>query len=299
MLIETCRKEDLKNMKTKKPPAIINEQDKNEIAELKKELQNHLQKYATFKSFTKVCKDALQVADALLNDDIKTFKKYAIKFTKHTAEKMQGMQSLSTYKKTSSICKYLTACGCGICSKCYAEKSLSLYETTLKPSLIYNTLLMKYIELDQSQIPYINNKYFRFEAFSDIQSSKHFKNLIKVCNKNKNTIFTLWTKAGYTLVNMMEKEKIKKLPNNLNIVFSEYYVNKPTDHEYIKQLQKCLYPSQAIKDNYKNALKVFIVYDDEKKRINSGFYQCENSCINCLKCYKKSKNIIYIAEKIH
>ena len=68
---------------------------------------------------------------------------------------------------------------------------------------------------------------------------------------------------------------------------------------YIKSLQASLYPTQAIKDNYKNALKCFIVYDNENARAASGFYQCKNNCIDCLKCYKKSKNIIYIAEKIH
>ena len=243
--------------------------------------------------------EGLIIANALLNDDEKTFKKFSLKFNKHTAEKMRGIQSLSTYKKTSSICKWLSYEKTGICSKCYAERSIKLYEASLTPVLIYNTLLLKYIDIDNSQIPYINDKYARFESFSDLQGSKHFKNLVKVCKKNKNTIFTLWTKAGYTLVNMMKDEKIIKLPNNLNIVISEYYINKKTDLHYIEQLQSCLYPHQSVKQNYTNALKVFIVYDDEKKRQDSNLYLCKSKCIDCLKCYKKSKKNIYIAEKIH
>lgn len=283
-------------MKVKK--IILQELQKHEINMLKNELHDHIKTYAAFKSFTKVCKDALIIADALLNDDFATFKKFSLKYSNHTAEKMRGMQSLNTYKKTSSICNFLMLHD-GICKKCYAEKSLSLYKAALQPLLIYNTLLLKYIDIDAAQIPYINNKYFRFESFSDLQSSKHLNNLIKVCNKNKNTLFTLWTKAGYTLVKMMEEEKIKKLPSNLNIIISEFYINKKTDQNYLESLQACLYPSQAITKKYSNALKCFVVFDDENARQKSGLYLCKNKCIDCLKCYKKSKNIIYIAEKIH
>ena len=281
-----------------KSKIVLQDDQIKEILQLKEALQKHLNDYASFKSFTTVAKEGLQVVDALINSDYASFKKHSLKYSDHTAEKMKGIQSLSTYKKTSSICNFLSLHG-GICKKCYAEKSLSLYKASLQPLLIYNTLLLKYIDIDACQIPYINSKYFRFEAFSDLQSSKHFKNLLQVCKKNKNTIFTLWTKAGYTLVKMIEDQQIKRLPNNLNIVISEFYLNKKTDPEYLKQLQTCLYPSQAIRGNYKNALKSFIVYGDEKSRLNSGLYLCKNKCIDCLKCYKKSKNIIYIAEKLH
>lgn len=277
---------------------LLQDDEKKEILQLKEILQKHLNEYASFKSFTTIAKEGLQVVDALINSDYTSFKKHALKYSDHTAEKMKGIQSLSTYKKTSSICNFLSMHE-GICKKCYAEKSISLYKASLLPLLIYNTLLLKYIDIDANQVPYINNKYFRFEAFSDLQSSKHFKNLLTVCKKNKNTIFTLWTKAGYKLVKMIEDEKIKRLPTNLNIIASEFYLNKKTDPEYLKSLQKCLYPSQAVTGNYKNALKNFVVYNDEKLRLNSGLYLCKNKCVDCLKCYKKSKNIIYIAEKIH
>lgn len=276
----------------------LNDSQIAEIESLKKVLQQHKKVYAEFKSFVKVCDDALTVANALLNNDYKTFIKYQLKYTTHTAEKMRGIQSLSTYKKTSDICKFLSQHD-GICKKCYAEKSLSLYRATLAPTLIYNTLLLKYIDIDASQIKYINDRYFRFESFSDLQSGKHFTNLLQICKKNKDTIFTLWTKAGYKLRQFMDEENIKNLPANINIVFSEFYINKKTDEEYIKNLQTCLYPKQAITKKYTNHIKVFVVYDDEEKRNASNMYLCKNKCLSCLKCYKKSKNLVYIAEKIH
>lgn len=277
---------------------MLDSTQRDEIAKIIQELTQHKKEYAIFKSFLKTCDDALIIANSLLNSDYKTFKKYSLKFTTHTAQKMRGIDSLSTYKKYSDICNFLSLHD-GICKKCYATKSIKLYKAALLPQLIYNTLLLKYIDIDAQQIPYINNKYFRFESFSDLQSSKHFKNLLAICKKNKNTIFTLWTKAGYTLADMMKKENINKLPNNLNIVISEFYINKKMDIEYLKSLQTCLYPSQAVKGKYTNALKCFCVYDDEKTRQESKMYLCKNSCINCLKCYKKSKDIIYIAEKLH
>lgn len=277
---------------------LLDQYQRAEIEKLTELLKEHKQKYNCFKSFIKVDNDALKVAAALLNNDYATFKKYSLKYSNHTAEKMRGIMSLSTYKKASAICQFLSLHD-GICKKCYAEKSIKLYYSSLLPALIYNTLLLKYIDIDPAQAPYINDKYFRYEAFSDLQSAKHFKNLITICKKNKDTIFTLWTKAGYTLTTMMKQENIKKLPCNLNIIVSEFYINKATDAEYIKQLQSCLYPSQAVSGNYTNALKNFIVYDNEELRQKSGFYLCKNKCLNCLKCYKKSKNIITIAEKIH
>ena len=274
-----------------KKEIILQESQKNEINFLIEKLLQHKNEYKDFKSFVKTCDDALKIAYSLLNNDYATFKKYSLKYTTHTAQKMKGIESLSTYKKTSSICLFLSQHN-GICKKCYAEKSIKLYKSSLIPSLIYNTLLLKYIDIDPQQIPYINNKYFRFESFSDLQGSKHLKNLIAICKKNKNTIFTLWTKAGYTLVKMMQEEKIKKMPSNLNIVISEFYINKKTDEEYLKNLESCI--------NTSNKLKCFCVFDDEKMRNNSDMYLCKNSCINCLKCYKKEKKKnIYIAEKLH
>lgn len=269
----------------------LSDGDRNEIKTLIAELTQHKTIYKDFKNFVKTSDDALKIAAALLDGDYKTFKTFKLKYSNHAAEKMKGIQSLSTYKKTSSICKYLSSCG-GICAKCYAEKSIKLYKSTLTPVLIYNTLLLKYVDIDAAQIPYINDRFFRFESFSDLQGSKHFKNLLTICKKNKNTIFTLWTKAGKQLYKYMDAEKIYKLPNNLNIVISEFYINETKYNDDVLNSMQLTFKT-------KNALKVFTVFDDEKKRAASNQFLCKNKCINCLKCYKKSKKIIYIAEKIH
>ena len=274
---------------------LLNDYERAEIEGLRQALKDHIKNYGCFNSFKKTAHDGLLIAASLLNNDYKTFKKYKLKYTHHTADKMRGIDSLSTYKKTSDVCKtmqYNANKNC-ICRYCYADKSINLYKASLQPSLIYNTLLLKYIDICADQIPFINDRFFRFESFSDLQSAKHFKNLLQICKKNKNTVFTLWTKAAPVLDKYMQQEKINKLPNNLNIIYSEPQINKIIDasDDYINSKQARL--------NQKNKIKVFSVFNDEKKRQESKMYLCKNKCIDCLKCYKKSKNIIYIAEKLH
>ena len=130
-----------------KTKIVLDDSQLQEIESLKKELLQHKAKYFAFKSFIKVCDDALIIADALLQNDYKTFIKYPLKYSNHSAEKMKGMQSLSTYKKTSNICCFLSQHDGIICKKCYAEKSIKLYDAALRPALIYNTLLLKYIKI--------------------------------------------------------------------------------------------------------------------------------------------------------
>lgn len=274
-----------------KKQIILQQCERDEIDALKKILLSHIKNYSNFNSFCKVAKDGCLIATSLLNNDYATFKKYSLKYTTHTAEKMRGLLSLSTYKRASNICRFLSACG-GICQKCYAERSIKLYKASLEPVLIYNTLLLKYIEIDNAQIPYTNDRFFRFEAFSDLQSATHLKNLCKICKKNNLTTFALWSKAGYTLEKYMTEQNINKLPSNLNLINSEFYIN-----QYKYSVNDLIALQSVLKT--KNAIKNFIVYDDDEKRQNSGFYQCKNKCIDCLKCYKKSKTPVYIAERLH
>ena len=77
----------------------LNEGDRNEIKKLIAELTQHKTIYKEFKNFVKTSDDALKIAGALLDGDYKTFKTFKLKHTSHAAEKMRGIQSLSTYKK--------------------------------------------------------------------------------------------------------------------------------------------------------------------------------------------------------
>ena len=78
---------------------LLNPSQVDEIKKLKSILQEHKKQYASFKSFVKTCDDGIAIANALINNDYATFKKYPLKYSRHSAEKMKGIPSLSTYKK--------------------------------------------------------------------------------------------------------------------------------------------------------------------------------------------------------
>ena len=160
------------------------------------------------------CKDALRLAYDLLEG--KKTDNYLLKITTHQG-KMQGINSLSTYKKVCDTCNALKDNKNAICHKCYADKTLSMYKQ-LSPVLIYNTLLLKYTALKNRQLPVINASYFRFEAFSDLQNAQHLKNLYKIARYNPQCRFALWTK-NYKLV------MTEKTPRNINLILSSPFPN--------------------------------------------------------------------------
>ena len=90
---------------------ILKEAEREEIEKLRNELKQHIKNYGRFKSFSTTAKNALLIAYALLNNDFAIFKRFKLIYTNHTAEKMRGIMSLSTYKKTSAICQYLSLAG--------------------------------------------------------------------------------------------------------------------------------------------------------------------------------------------
>ena len=206
----------------------------------------------------------------------KNTERYQLKITKHKG-KMEGIQSLSTYKLFSETCLKLKDNPQNICHKCYVDKTLG-YAPQLSLSLIYNTLLLKYTKLSKRQLPIINDLYFRFESFSDLQNEQHLQNLYAIAKANPQTHFALWTKNFALLLKA-------KCPKNVNLVLSSPRLNEciPLAETIIK----------AIKDktNAKN-VKVFSVYDNEHIEKQN----CEKHCMTCLKCYKKNDKTIYIRE---
>lgn len=230
------------------------------------------------KNVLKACKEALKLAYDLISD--KKTNNYLLKITTHTG-KMQNINSLSTYKLVCNTCLSLKDNQKTICNKCYADKTLNIYKQ-LAPTLIYNTLLLKYTNLSARQIPVINASFFRFEAFSDLQNDKHLKNLYKIAKYNKSCRFALWTKSIKLVLS-------EKTPKNVNIIISSPFLNMP------------LWSFNTLRDIIQQKtgaanIKLFTVYDDE--HIKSITQNCAKKCALCLKCYKKNNKDIYINEKL-
>ena len=247
---------------------------KNEINSLIDELLTIKQNNIKNNICVSACNEALTLANTIKQG--KNTNNFLLKITTHSG-KMQGIRSLSTYKKVCDTCNALKNDKNAICFKCYANKQLTIYKQ-LAPCLIYNTLLLKYTKLCRRQLPVINDLYFRYEAFSDLQNLQHLQNLYAIARYNKNTQFTIWSK-NYKLLTLA------KAPKNINIVLSSYYVNtlQPCSDILIKAIKE--------KSGCKN-IKFFTVYD--KQHANN--INCKKSCLTCLECYKAKQKTEYINE---
>ena len=194
-------------------------------------------------------------------------KMVGIHFTvKHTG-KMAGMLSLSTSCLCNKYCMEYAKDPKKICSKCFAQTQMKMYKA-MRPCLQRNTEILTNELLDDSEIPVINALYFRFECFGDINNEIQVMNYFKICNKNRQVKFALWTKNPAIIQKVIDKG-IQK-PKNLQIVLSSHYINV-----------------QADKSKYSFVDRVFTVYTKDyiaqhDVKINCG----AKSCLNCHKCYE-------------
>lgn len=196
--------------------------------------------------------------------------------TKHTG-KMAGMASISTSVTTNARCAKNAQVKGSICELCYAAKQMKFYPSMEKPMIENQRILTSEI-LPAEKLPTINNLYFRFESFGDLNNSTQVKNYFNICYKNPRVKFALWTKnPDYIAAAILDGyEK----PDNLNIVLSSLFVNKE---------RKTRYPFID---------KVFTVYDPDYIEKNNVQINCgAKNCFTCGLCYEKN-GISVINEKL-
>lgn len=246
----------------------------NELNKIKKEIEQISKAHENNERIKTLKSECYKVIECL--EQGKSTERFLLKISKHDG-KMQGIQSLSTYKLVCETCLSLKDNTKTICNHCYVDNVFKRY-TQVAMVMIYNTLLLKYTKLTSRQIPIINDLYFRFESFSDLQNQNHLQNLYKIAKRNPYTQFALWTKNIKLVLT-------EKAPKNVNIILSSPILNE------------CLPLAETIIDKVKREtgckhIKVFSVYDKEHIQNQN----CEKHCITCLKCYKKKDNTTFINE---
>ena len=259
------------------------EQDRQQLEQIKNDLQvvkNDLQQNKLDLIKLSCIKDDLNIIDLLLKHDFKKLSHYNLKLTEHTG-KLKGLESLSTLKTINQLCLHYSQIGGAVCFHCYVNKYLKMY-SQLEYSLLYNTLILKYTELQPQQLLNINAKYFRFESFSDLHNMTHLKNLIKIAKYNNGVNFGLWSK-NYNLI--LSYLKNYKMPKNINLIISSIFLNGVISENYCNRLLK----TGNIK---KEQLKVFTVYDKKTIEHDNIIINCGGkSCLNCGLCYRKNKTM--------
>ena len=132
--------------------------------------------------------------------------------------------------------------------------------------------------LPTEKLPTINNIYFRFEAFGDLNNATQVVNYFNICKKNPKVKFALWTKNPDYIAEAIAGGDEK--PENLNIVLSSLFINKER------------------KNPFPFVDKVFTVYDPQHIEQNNIEINCgARNCFACGLCYEKN-NVNVINEKL-
>lgn len=196
--------------------------------------------------------------------------------TKHSG-KMSGMVSISTSVTTNERCAKNAQIKGSVCEKCFAAKQMRVFPSMENP-MVENQRILTSNVLDPELLPTINNIYFRFEAFGDLNNAIQVKNYFNLCYKNPRVKFALWTKNPDYIAEAIA-DGYKK-PENLNIVLSSLFINKerPKTFGFVD--------------------KVFTVYDPEYIKENDVDINCgAKNCFNCGLCYEKN-GVDVIREKL-
>lgn len=179
--------------------------------------------------------------------------------------KMEGIRSISTSVLKNEFCQKRQKCDNSICGKCYA-KNLVSYRKTLQNALERNYDVLTRSVLKMEDLPVLNDVYFRLESFGDLANDIQLINYIRICKKNPNTTFALWTK-NFGIVKAVLKFMEK--PENLILVASSYEINR-----------------EQSEIDFGIFDKLFTVYDrryaaEHNVKINCG----ARSCLGCRLCY--------------
>jgi hypothetical protein len=196
--------------------------------------------------------------------------------TKHNG-KMEGMASISTSVTTNERCQNNAKIKGSICEQCFAAKQMKVFTNMEKP-MVENQRILTSEVLPMEKLPIINNLYFRFEAFGDLNNATQVKNYFNICYKNPNVKFALWTKNPDFIQQVIDEGYEK--PENLNIVLSSLFINKER------------------KNVFSFVDKVFTVYDGNFIEENNIEINCgARNCFSCGLCYEKN-DVSIINEKL-
>lgn len=198
-------------------------------------------------------------------------------FTTQHSGKMAGMVSISTSVTTNERCAKNAQIKGSICEKCFAAKQMKVFPSMEKP-MVENQRILTSEVLPLELLPTINNLYFRFEAFGDLNNAIQVKNYFNLCYKNPRVKFALWTKNPDYIAEAI-RDGYKK-PDNLNVVLSSLFINKERPN---------VFPFVD---------KVFTVYDPEHIAAENIDINCgARNCFDCGLCYEKN-GVTVINEKL-
>lgn len=188
--------------------------------------------------------------------------------TIHSRGKMVNMVSLNTSTLNNTFCQSMRQRTGLICSKCYAAR-LEAFRHAAKDKFSNNADILSSAPISDQDIPIINRLCVRFHSFGELINRLHYRNLVKIAEKNPEVMFSLWTKRP----NLVDT-KIK--PDNMILIYSSPMLNtagkRPAGFN-----------------------KVFTVYD--RDHAGEVDINCSEVCFNCRLCYSHN-GVINVNERL-
>ena len=171
-----------------------------------------------------------------------------------------------------------------VCAYCFANTTIER-RPSVEDALQRNTEILTKRLLDPEEIPFFNRVFFRFESFGDLHNAIQAQNYITIAARNTHCNFAWWTKRPQLIKKAMENMGIEKLPENIIVIFSSYYVN---------------HINTEISGKYDFIKVIFTVFDkyylEEHPEIT--IHCGSRQCMGCLKCYTRRQEVIYINELV-
>ena len=195
--------------------------------------------------------------------------------------KMTGIPSLSTSRSDNRHCQENQKREGTVSQHCYVNRQEKMYKN-LSSMLSNNSEILKREIYPLDYWPLINAAFFRLESFGDVDCLAQQINYFNLCKRNPYTTFAQWTKnpVWAYLAGMRGQEK----PENLIIICSSLFLNKPENISYINEYNKYVD-------------KVFTVYDRDYAREHDISINCGGKrCLECQLCYHKDNGVEYINE---
>jgi len=195
--------------------------------------------------------------------------------------KLYGLMAINTDTVSNIFCQRMNETGNSICTFCYSMNALKKHRKNCRPAFMGNSELLSQSILQPSQIPFINQSYFRFHGHGELINMNHLFNLVLIARKNPHCTFALWTKRKDFIKRLFDKQHDisipKGVPNNMILVYSNPKID-------------CVQIEPPVHFH-----KVF-------NNVSHGGYKNENctgqKCIECLACYKKDSGIDSIIERV-
>lgn len=185
-------------------------------------------------------------------------------FSNDMSGKMQGIDTISTSCYSNPFCRMRMQDERTVCHHCYSARTQDRYPQ-MQPLLEENYNIFRKGIPDV--VPYTTSALFRFQAFGEVGFLNEVIYYFLMCYKNPQTKFAIWVKRIDFLRKAIENGYEK--PDNLQVVYSSLYVNKPSPN-----------PDPSIVD------RVFTVYTKDYAKEHNIYVNCgENICFLCQKCY--------------